>query len=338
MVFPQFNLGQDVRKFCAQIGADPLLVQGAGGNASWKEGHILWIKASGTGLADAERQDIFVPVDLAELDVAISKRDFSAIPKIIGESKLKPSIETLLHALMPHRVVVHLHAIEVLAHLVRPDFSGCLKNLLGDVFSFAEVKYSKPGCELATEIHLVLERHPSVDVIFLMNHGVVIGGESVTEIRQLLLKIIEALATEPLIKNAEYSVEPSKGVLSQYALVADAGIQQLALAPTLFKRLRTDWALYPDHIVFLGPEAHAYPSWTILADQDISALPELVFIYGEGVYAKSSFTPAKQAQLRCYFDVLIRQKPENILSKLTTNDIAELLNWDAEKYRMSLAK
>ena len=44
-----------VEDFCSRIGADPLLVQGAGGNVSWKKGSVLWIKASGTWLAHAKK-------------------------------------------------------------------------------------------------------------------------------------------------------------------------------------------------------------------------------------------------------------------------------------------
>jgi rhamnose utilization protein RhaD (predicted bifunctional aldolase and dehydrogenase) len=47
------TLQASVINYCSTIGRDPLLVQGAGGNVSWKEGNTLWIKASGTWLADA---------------------------------------------------------------------------------------------------------------------------------------------------------------------------------------------------------------------------------------------------------------------------------------------
>ena len=56
-----------ISNFCQRIGADPLLVQGAGGNVSWKEGDDLWVKASGTWLADAVSQDIFIPVSLTPI-------------------------------------------------------------------------------------------------------------------------------------------------------------------------------------------------------------------------------------------------------------------------------
>jgi rhamnose utilization protein RhaD (predicted bifunctional aldolase and dehydrogenase) len=67
-------------------------------------------------------------------------------------------------------------------------------------------------------------------------------------------------------------------------------------------------------------------------------VPELVFICGLGVFALPSFGLAKQAQLRCYYDVLSRQKQHKLLNVLNAEQIAELLNWDAERYRMHLAK
>jgi len=105
------NIEKQVKVFCAQIGADPMLVQGAGGNVSWKDGDVLWVKASGTWLAHAESSDIFVPVKLAHLQDQLAKKNFSVSPKLYRASSLRPSIETLLHALLPHRVVAHLHPV-----------------------------------------------------------------------------------------------------------------------------------------------------------------------------------------------------------------------------------
>ncbi len=113
--------------YCAAIGADPLLVQGAGGNASWKDADTLWVKASGTWLAEARARDIFVPVDLAHLRGAIATGQLDVTPRPLGDSGLRPSIETLLHALMPQPVVLHLHAVELLAQLVRPGFTEHLR-------------------------------------------------------------------------------------------------------------------------------------------------------------------------------------------------------------------
>lgn len=340
MLISEADIGEGVRKYCAEIGLDPLLVQGAGGNASWKEGDILWIKASGTWLANAKTEDIFIPVDLISLKSEIAKQNFSAIPDVISDVKLRPSIETILHALMPHRVVLHLHAIEALVHLVRPHCRDVIEDLFRKFIPFALVDYFKPGADLASEIHTVLARK-TVDVIFLKNHGLVIGGENISKVRLLLSTITDFLATEPLLKISQSIIipNPPKNFSGQYAPVADQFVQQLALDPNLFLRLSSDWALYPDHVVFLGPRAYAYQSWTELEVESIQSgpLPELIFLSGVGVYAKSTFTKAKLVQLRCYLDIMVRQKIDSSLICLTLNQIGDLLNWDAEQYRISLA-
>ena len=38
------SVRNDVIHFCQSLGRDPLLVQGAGGNVSWKDGEVLWVK------------------------------------------------------------------------------------------------------------------------------------------------------------------------------------------------------------------------------------------------------------------------------------------------------
>ncbi|EFF9713809.1 class II aldolase/adducin family protein [Escherichia coli] len=341
MINPESIIGRDVRKYCAEIGADPLLVQGAGGNVSWKEDGTLWIKASGTWLSNAEKEEIFIPVDLAGIKSEIAKRNFSATPKVVSDVKLKPSIETMLHALMPHRVVIHLHAIEILAHLVRRDFEKYFDSALDKTFCFSVVDYHKPGSDLALAVEAALTKCPSADVIFLKNHGVVIGGENVIDVHKKLCKITESLITEPVIRKSDSAVisKPPKSFSHEYTAVDDPCVHLLALDHMLFSRLQRDWALYPDHVVFLGPRAHAYESWSRFEDEVLRSglSPELIFLAGEGVFVKKSFTRAKQAQLRCYFDVMVRQKADSSLTALTNDQIAELLNWDAEQYRMSLA-
>lgn len=332
---------EQVKEFCALIGTDPLLVQGAGGNISWKDGNVLWVKASGTWLAESTTKDIFVPVDLAHLRQAIAKKDFSATPKVVGASNLRPSIETFLHALMPQRVVVHLHAIEVLAHLVHDNFQADFQSLLDESTPWSVVEYYKPGATLAAEINAVLIQKPTAKVIFLKNHGVVIGGANVAEVNQIMSGLTLALCTRPadICPPSHLMSMTAANLIDQYTPVADVDIHQLALNPDLFKRLSSDWALYPDHVVFLGPRAYAYRTWEALNDEKFSdELPELVFIYGEGVYVRPSFNKAKHVQLRCYFDVIARQKLHSPMRVLTNIQISELLNWDAEQYRMNISK
>ena len=85
----------------------------------------MWIKASGTLLAEAEPRDIFVDVDLPPLNAAIARADPQGRPAGANSRRvpggLRPSIETSLHSVFPHRVVVHVHCVNTIALAIRQD-------------------------------------------------------------------------------------------------------------------------------------------------------------------------------------------------------------------------
>lgn len=336
------NYRRSIVDYCSFIGCDPLLVQGAGGNVSWKDGGTLWIKASGTWLADANSRDIFVPVDLEHLQAACLRRDFTVVPIVCSESDLKPSIETLLHALMPQRVVIHLHAVDILAYLVCDNYVEQFQLKLDTSICWVSVEYHKPGRELAAAVATALGQEPKADVVFLKNHGVVIGGETVADVTRIMSRLISKLGRKEVYTESTLPASLSSiwDEPPQYIPVQDPLLHQLAINSDLFDRLESDWALYPDHVVFLGARAYAYKSigdyYRKTAGKD--ELPELVFIHGAGVFASPALSQAKLAQLRCYYEVLLRQNTHQRLTSLTYHQIAELLNWDAELYRKNIGK
>jgi rhamnose utilization protein RhaD (predicted bifunctional aldolase and dehydrogenase) len=332
------NLAKEMTAYCANIGLSSLLVQGAGGNVSWKDENTLWVKASGTWLSEAEEKDIFVPVDLHHLNYAINNGNFLVQPQLKTNSILKPSIETLLHALMPQKIVVHLHPVEILAHLVSPNAEEVLRVALNNSISWTLIDYYKPGPKLAQKIKQELQENHTLQVIFLRNHGIVVGGSTIEEIKDVVKELIGVLEHKiPSILDAPTGA--SLEVIDGYDPIPDSALHQLALNPNLFKRLSTDWALYPDHVVFLGEYAKVFESVDEFYSRkyDLINLPELIFIKNIGTYITSTFSKAKQIQLKCYFDVIIRCQPGQLLITLNASDIDELLNWDAEKYRISLA-
>ena len=326
-----------VKAFCGRIGKDRLLVQGAGGNVSWKDGDTLWVKASGTWLADAEAKDTFIPVDLNDLRQAIADKKFHAIPKVVGNSRLRPSIETLLHALMPHKVVVHLHAVEILAHLVRTDPVAEFKKLIGAAIKWCFVGYFKPGAELAAAVSGKLLQQPDTDVVFLQNHGVVIGGTSVTDIESILQHLVSLLKNTmtPLFVDGGVTESAFLVQTQTYSLCSCPEVNQLATSNYLSSRLESEWVLYPDHAIFLGSQAAILGRSITLADLDamVDDKPVFVFDMGIGVYESKAATTAQKVQLRCYYDVIIRQPVTETLVTLSPGSITELLEWDAEKYR-----
>ncbi len=168
-----------LRTLSARAGADPLLVQAAGGNTSLKDDGVMWIKASGTWLKDAASRDIFVPVDQAALVDALAQRDPAAdacLPFVradLNSTGLRPSIETSVHALMPHRIVVHVHCVNTIAWAIRGDAEERLAERLRE-FAWAFVPYARPGLPLAEAI--AARQRPGIDVLVLGNHGLVVGS------------------------------------------------------------------------------------------------------------------------------------------------------------------
>jgi rhamnose utilization protein RhaD (predicted bifunctional aldolase and dehydrogenase) len=334
------SIRESVVDYCAKIGVDSMLVQGAGGNVSWKDRDTLWVKASGTWLADAKVKDIFVPVDLSDLHEKIKAGNFAVVPNVKSDSKFRPSIETLLHALMPHRVVVHVHAIEALVYLVRENVASEIREKLSLLNLWALVNYQKPGEALAEAVANTLVKSPDVEILLLQNHGIVIGGDNVAEVEAKLSQLLSKLKAQ-YIDVGDKSIPESIciGSTHKYLPVDILGIHNLAIEPYLFSRVKNDWALYPDHVVFLGHGADCYDSVKVLHEELSSdRVPELVFVKGLGVFAKAAFSIAKQAQLKCYFDVIMRQPKQTSLKILSKQEVAQLLDWDAEHYRQNIAK
>ena len=336
----EYKLSTKIKEYCAEIGRNSQLVQGPGGNISWKDGSTLYIKASGKWLANAKKEEIFVSVDLLDINRKISKNLFSDAPKVTGQSTLKPSIETMLHALMPHKIVLHLHAIEILAHLIRKNSLKDIERLVDSSIKWVFVDYFKPGDKLAEKICMQYQIRFDIDCIFLKNHGIVIGGESIERVDWILKKLISDLKNEMFVfkKNIKNKTLKDNFLFSGYSLIKDRKLNLLATNSILIRRLKESWSLYPDHIVFLGAKA-----FILERVEDLSifnshySLPCFIFAIGIGVFESSATTKTQKEQLLCYYDVLTRQTISDELTSLSEFEISELLNWEAEKYRNNLS-
>ena len=318
---------EEVTNFCVHIGSNPLLVQGAGGNISWKDGKTLHVKASGTWLAHAKDKNIFVAVDGEHLGGAIEEKNFEASPKVLNPSDMKPSIETMLHAVMPQKIVVHLHLVNVVAWMVRENCR--IEHLPKGHFTYTLVNYHKPGPALARAIHSKIKNCSDVDVVFLKNHGVIVGGGDLDTVSRIIKKLDDIFRQEPRPKvDIPSSVTLPNG---GYRFIACQKIQQLVFDNDLFQRISKDWAIYPDHVVFLGGRPHIYHR-----EDEIDDTSEIIFLKNRGVFAKTASGPAQMEQLLCYYNILARQPPQEKLVSLSPEQIADILDWDAERYRQRL--
>jgi rhamnose utilization protein RhaD (predicted bifunctional aldolase and dehydrogenase) len=318
-----------LRALSARVGADPLLVQAAGGNTSLKHDGVMWIKASGTWLKDATARDIFVPLDHAAIMEALARNDPACesctdfLRTDLNATGLRPSIETTVHALMPQRVVLHVHCVNTIAWAIRADAEARLAEKL-EAFNWAFIPYARPGLPLAGAIQSRIR--PGVDVLILGNHGLAVAAESVGEAEALLAKVVTTLtrperaATIPdraALESLCHGKPYKPAIMDEtHALATDS----LAL------RRGAHAVFYPDHVVFLG----------VGVATDFTNDPPLVAIPGAGVLIRDDAKPAIEPMGRCLADVMRRVEEQDPLTALTAEDIDRLVNWDAEKYRQSL--
>ena len=320
---------EKLRALSARVGADPLLVQAAGGNTSLKDAGVMWIKASGTWLKDAATRDIFVPLDHAAILKALAANDPACesctafVRTDLNSTGLRPSIETTVHALMPQRVVVHVHCVNTIAWAIRADAEQRLAERLSG-FDWAFIPYARPGLPLAGAIAARLR--PGVNVLVLGNHGLVVAAESVEEADALLTRTVAALASPVRAVAA-----PDRAALEKlcagtsYRPATMDETHALATDALALKRGASQ-VFYPDHVVFLG----------VGVATGFEGDPPLIAVPGAGVLIRMDAKPAVEAMGRCLADVMRRISEDDPLVALTDDDIDRLVNWDAEKYRQTL--
>ncbi len=333
---------EEIQRFCTRIARDRLLVQAAGGNVSWKSDGSLWIKASGTWLADAGREDIFVPVDLQHIESGIESGDFTIKPRTLNGVSLRPSIETLLHALIPQKFVVHLHPVDVVAYLCRPNCEEEIRCLIDDTFTWDIVEYYKPGAELAQAVSLKLNKKRGLQVLFLKQHGVIFGAETLFEIDFLLSNLCRLFELSPRSLDigslSTNQLDSSQFKNSGFEISSDQLIQKFVTDSGLYKCLSDSWAICPDHVVFLGaaPVCINDPADAHETINSIDKSTPFIFIKNWCVLENHLITAAQRAQLIFYLDVISRQPSGLQLKHLSNTEASKLLDWDAEKYRQSL--
>ena len=324
----------------ARLGRDRLQVQGPGGNTSLKRGGAMWIKASGTWLADAEADSIMVPVDAAAMLRALDACDpRSEDPSnfLAGADKpreLGASIETPVHAALPWSVVLHTHCVATIAIAVRADAETVVAERLqgmGAIF----VPYAKPGAALARAIRKRLEDDSRI--IVLGNHGLVACGGNVAEAESNLLEASRRLGPARVAPGAR--TDPafaSRLEGSIWMPVPYAETQAIATDPVRLALARGT-SLYPDHAVFLGPFVATAPFGSDLESlENLEPQSKIIMVEGEGAAMRRDASGPALALARCLGDVLARMDPDAPIRRLSESDVHGLLNWDAEKRRQVL--
>src|SRR5262245_1009134 len=176
------------------LGSDPLLVLHGGGNTSVKtkmadllgETHeVLCVKGSGWDMGTIEPTGLpavkLKPLRrLRELE-KLADEDMVNFQRVnlLDSHAPNPSVETLLHAFLPHKFVDHTHAAAVLSLVDQPNG----EELVAEVYdgSMGFVPYVIPGFGLAKLAAEVYETKPDVEGLILHKHGIFTFGADARE-------------------------------------------------------------------------------------------------------------------------------------------------------------
>ena len=298
------------------VGAEPGLVIWGGGNTSLKvsetdfrgrETRTLLIKASGSDMKvagprdfPAVRLDDILPLyDLADM----TDEDLVAYLEhcLLKPGSPRPSIETLLHAFLPHPSVVHTHADAILSLTNTRSPQDVLSRVYGG--NVAVVEYIRPGFRLSKNVGEAVRNNPSVKGAVLLNHGLFTWGETtklsydahielVTLAEEHIQRqakgktVFGGLKQRPLSTERRHHVAAAVGpVLRGLVSQGERMVLKFDDAPDVLEFVSSDRGrelsgvgpVTPDHLI----QTKRKPLWVDISDP--AQVPELLQLLREGV-------------------------------------------------------
>ncbi len=362
--------------FSRRYGGDERFVLAGGGNTSYKDAEHLYIKGSGTALADMTA-DKFVKMNRAALAAiwsntyseVVADREAEVLSDLMnarerGEEAKRPSVETLLHDLFPQKFVLHVHPATVNGMTCSVQASEAAKRLFPDCVWVDE---SEPGYILAALCRGELEAYAaehgkSADLVFLQNHGVFFAADSEEELDALVAGVMERLDAE--IK----SVPDFTEVEGDLALVAKispalrmlysaegaakvkftANRQVMAFAESKGAFAPLTEPLSPDHIVYCKAEplfVEYTDTASLKADFDAFVArrgfaPKVVFVKGVGMFTVGATMKEANTAAVVWQDAMkITVYAESFggVSHMKPALADFIVNWEVESYRSKVS-
>ena len=282
------------------LGRDPSLVLHGGGNTSVKitennilgeAEEILYVKGSGWDLESIDTAG-FAPVKMDHL-IALSKLENLADPQMVNELKTHtikagaptPSVEAILHAVLPYKYVDHTHADAIVTITNTAAGPAHIREVYGN--SVVVLPYVMPGFDLARECarHFAAEAGPHTIGMVLLNHGIFSFGATARESYERMIELVDS-AEQYLDRKHAWALatvaqEPPGPALRTEVAALRLRLSQLAGAPMIVATYSSDKALAfarhselariaqqgpatPDHVIrtkripMLGRDADTY--------------------------------------------------------------------------------
>lgn len=214
------------------LGRDPLLVLHGGGNTSVKtrakddlgqEHEVIAVKGSGADMADIEPWGL----PTVKLEPLRAMRGLESLSdeatvnvqrlNLLNSAAPNPSVETLLHAFLPHKFVDHTHAAAVLSLVDQPDGEALALEVYDGRMGI--VPYIPPGFALAKAAAGVFEQKPDVEGLILHKHGIFTFGETAREAYERMIEMVSL--AESRLRQGRPIVFPARPINEAVATAAE---------------------------------------------------------------------------------------------------------------------
>jgi rhamnulose-1-phosphate aldolase/alcohol dehydrogenase len=212
------------------VGADQSLVLWGGGNTSAKVEEadfrgrrvpVLRVKGSGSDLRTIRPQD-FPGVRLEDVLPLLDRDEMSdeemvayLAHTLMEPASPRPSIETLLHAFLPPRFVVHTHADAVLALTNTPSGRRWVADALGPGALW--IDYRRPGFALSKQVAEAFRASPGATAVVLEKHGLITWGETAREAYEATIDAVTRAERFVAARRQERGSQPAPGPLDPAA-------------------------------------------------------------------------------------------------------------------------
>jgi len=193
-----------------RYGGNEEFVLAGGGNTSFKENSVLYVKGSGVQLSDIQSEQ-FVKMDINKLldmvgreypsNMSNSEREEKALSDMMearlpGEEDKRPSVESILHAMFPYKLVLHVHPPLINGLTCGLNGKAVCNELFGS--NAVWIDLIKPGLVLAQECNKVFnedtkETGSYPQIVILQNHGIFVAADTVDEIDNLMDDVVKKL-------------------------------------------------------------------------------------------------------------------------------------------------
>jgi len=321
---------KNISKYCGERFD---LVQAGGGNSSVKIDEFMFIKASGYNLTNIDENNGYVTMNNIKLVEDIFKENIKDILhyNIIGDKR--GSIETFMHSILK-KYTIHLHPIQVNRILVSINATEIINEIYPNSLI---IEYFTPGIKVCNKIK---ENYNNENVIFLLNHGIIITSDNISEVYNLIKDVLEKFESYQNMDFLKYknTNKISKTINNVFKI---DNISYLCEDQIINYYLNNNLELFKESIAF--PDCLIYCGIKVLFGLEnidkyktLYNAPPKIIIENNLIYLNShSITKCKEIEdvLKSNLLILDSNFEKNYLSH---DEICLLNNWDAEKYRQLL--